>query len=215
MCKYPAGIYISHKYDRSIDHRGKSHIHYIVRFQVYFSRASCAFDHDDVIFSLKAPKSFHDIRDQCLFHAKIISRAVCSPDTSVHNQLTSDIAGRLEQNRVHTHVRKFPAGLRLGRLRPPHLETVRCYVTVEGHVLALKRSDPHAVLMKNTAKSGDQKALARAGHGPLYHYLPALSHIVSSAASPYTCAGKRRDSSISFSSRVLTATRYQPFARPG
>ena len=193
LCKYPAGIYISHKNDGGIDHAGKPHVDYIIRFQINFRRASSALDHDDIIFSFKTPESFHDIRNQCLFHTKILSRAVCSPDTTVHDQLASDIAGRLQQDRIHADIRKHPACLRLRCLSSSHFETVRCYVTVQGHVLALKRCDFKAVLMKNAAQGGDKKALSCTGHSPLYHNFPAMSHIISSAAadtfSLFTCPG--------------------------
>ena len=102
-----------------------------------------------------------------------IRRGVCvrhlRAGNAVHDDLAARVAGGLEQDGVHAHVWFNARRLRLHDLRAAHLTPVAGHAAVERHVLALEGRDAVSVLPEDAAQRRAQQALARAGHGALYH----------------------------------------------
>src|SRR5699024_2684192 len=67
------------------------------------------------------------------------------------------------------HVGLHPRRLRLHHLGPPHLKPVPGDEGVERHILRFKGRHAETVLLQHPAQSSRQNALARIGHGALYH----------------------------------------------
>ena len=77
---------------RRIQHLGESHVHDIVFPQVDLGRTSRAFH---VVPGCKGIVGIHDVRDQTLFHLKILRRRIIAADLAVHDELGSHVRGRL------------------------------------------------------------------------------------------------------------------------
>ena len=202
--KYPAGVNVPHQQHRRIYQLCKAHVDDIICLQIDLRRTARTFDHDDIILTFQTVVGRHNIRDQLSLHLEIVPCPIVTLHLTVYDHLTAHIAGGLEQNGIHTDIRRLPCGLCLKHLGPAHLPAVRRHKAVEGHILALKGSHRPAVLMKDPAQCRHQQALSRPGHGTLNHDIPF--HL------PVTSFSTARSRKFSFS--VRTATRYQPGFSP-
>ena len=114
-------------------------------------------------------------------------------DSSTSSDVTMDA---IREIRSITGEKSFVSGI----------QPVPGHKAVQGHVLALERSHPVAVLCKNAAQCGAQQAFACTAHGALHHNAGCFVHASTSA---------RVFNSSSFSDPVRTAVRYQLPSSPG
>ena len=203
--EHAAPVNISRQQHRRVHQFRHAHVDNIIGAQVDLGRAARPFDDNDIVFRGKAVIGFQNIRDELALHAEILSGAHLPPDFAVNDNLTADVAGRLEQNGVHTYIRFLPGGLSLHHLRPAHFQAVPGHIAVQRHILAFKRSRFHPVLCKNPAQTGAQKAFSRAGHSALHHNTLGLFHRITS----FNACIRRM-----FSLWVRTAVRYQFSSSP-
>ena len=204
LCKYTARVNISHQQHRRIHKLCKAHVYDIISLQVDFRRTASALYHNDVILRCQTVVGGHNIRNQLPLHFEIVSGPVIAPHLTVYNHLTAHIAGGLQQNRVHTHIRCFSRRLGLEHLRTAHFLAVCRYIAVQGHILTFERGHRPAVLPKNPAQCRYQQAFSRPGHGTLDHN--TSFHV------PVTSLNTA--SSCRFSASVRMATRYHPGLSP-
>ena len=113
--------------------------------------------------------SFHDVRHEIFFVCKIIFCPHIAQNFTVHDNLTSRVAVRFEQNRVHEHARLYPGSFRLHHLSAPHFKSFVRDKRIKGHVLRFERRDRKSVLLENSAQSRYQKRFSCAGHCALHH----------------------------------------------
>ena len=206
LCKDAAPVDVSGQQHRGVHQLGKAHVHNVVGFQVDLGRAASSLNDDDVHLFGQTVVGGKDVRDQRPLHFKVGGGGHLPPHLAVHDHLTAGVAAGFEQDGVHAHVRFHPGGLRLHHLRPAHFQPVPGHKAVQGHVLALERSHPVAVLCKNAAQCGAQQAFACTAHGALHHNAGCFVHASTSA---------RVFNSSSFSGPVRTAVRYQLPSSPG
>ena len=135
LCKHTAAVDISDQKDRCFCHLRHSHVYDILFFEVDLCRASCTFDHDDIILCCKYIKCFHDVRDKFFLVSKIIPCAHCAKDFSVYNDLRTHIVGRFQKDRVHKDGRFDPGSLCLHDLRSSHLQSFLCDKGIQCHIL--------------------------------------------------------------------------------
>ena len=202
--KHPAAVDVSHQEHRGVHQLRQTHVHDIVRLQIDLRRTARPLDHKDVVLRAEAPVRGQDLGDQGLFHPEIVPGGVIAPDLPVHDQLAACVAGGLQEDGVHPHVRLLPSGLGLDCLSPAHLQPIQGDVAVQGHVLALEGRRPITVLGEDPAQGRGQQALADSRHGALHH--DTFCHQI------HLLSVRR---SAAFSSGVRTAARYHPGARPG
>ena len=203
--KYAAPVNISRQQHRRVHQLRHAHVDNIVGTQVDFGRTARPFNDDDIVFCGKAVIGFQNIRDQLPLHAEILGGAHLTANFAIDNNLTANVAGRLEQNGIHSHIRFLPSCLGLHHLRPAHFQAVPGDIAVQRHILAFKGGYFQPVLCKNPAQTSAQKAFSRAGHGALYHNTPGLFHRTTS----FNACIRRM-----FSLWVRTAVRYQFSSSP-
>ena len=80
---------------RRIQHLSESHVHDIVFPQVDLGRTSRAFHNDHIEAGCQGIVGIHDVRDQTLFHLKILRRRIIAADLAVHDELGSHVRGWL------------------------------------------------------------------------------------------------------------------------
>ena len=173
--EHAAPVDVARQQDRRVHEFREAHVDEVVLFEVDLRGAPCPFDDDDVVLFRQRLIRLEDGRDEFRFERIVFRRRHVLQHFSVHDDLAPGVRAGLQEDRVHADVRLFPAGGRLDHLGPAHLEAVVRHVAVEGHVLALERSDPVAVFRKDAAEGRHQKALSGTGHGALYH--DRLSHV--------------------------------------
>ena len=197
---------VARQQHRRIHQLCQPHVDDVVRLEVDFRRAARALDDDDVHILAQAVERGENIGNELPLHLEIVCRAHLPAHLAAHDHLTARVAARLEQNRVHAHVRLDARRLSLHDLCAPHFQPVAGDKTVERHVLALERRDTVSVLRKNAAQRRTEQALARAAHRPLHHDPLRSAHAIASRSAAR---------SASFSRRVRTAVLYQLSSSPG
>ena len=92
--KNTASVDISDQKYRSFRHLCHSHVYDIFCFQIDLCRASCSFDHDNIVLCCQRIICFHDIRHQFFLIFEIVSGAHGSKDFSIYDHLRTNVIGR-------------------------------------------------------------------------------------------------------------------------
>ena len=204
--EHAAPVDVPDQQHRRVHQLCQPHVHKIVLLQVDLRRAARALNDDHVILRREALIRRRHRGQKLPFPPVIFRRPHVAHDLSVHDHLTAGVCRRLQQDRVHPHIRRDARRLRLHHLRPPHLAALGGDEGVQRHILALERGHAIAVLPENAAERRGEQALPRVRHRPLQHQIQR--HL------PSSIARRIAPSSASFSSRSRTAARYHPGPRP-
>jgi len=124
---------------------------------------------------LQTAEAGHHLADQSWFLPIVIIGPKVSTDLAVDDHLTAPPHARLEQDRIHIHLRGQAGRLSLHHLGPPQFRALSGNEAVQGHVLSLEGCHPDAVLIKNAAQGSDHDALPDIGasaqdhQGTIFH----------------------------------------------
>ena len=133
--EHTAAVYIADQQNWRIHQLRQTHIDNIILLEIDLCRTARPLDHDDVVLGGKAVKCVLDNGKKRLFVPPIFARGAVSLRFAHDDDLRANIACRLEQNRVHTHIGRDARRLGLHDLRAAHLPAVRRDERVERHVL--------------------------------------------------------------------------------
>ena len=204
--EHAAAVDVSDEQHRRVHHFRHAHIHDVIFAQIDFRRRACALNDNDIIFLRQTVICLQNIRNQLFFVRIIVLCRHRAARHAVDDNLGAAIAGRLEQNRIHAHIRCNARRLCLHDLRASHLGAVRRDKRIERHVLRLKRRRLEPVLSENAAQCRNRQALARIGCRALYH--DYFCHADSSFSCRSVC------SSTKFSVSLRTAMRNHVSSSP-
>src|SRR5438270_10635551 len=104
-----------------------------------------------------------------------------------HHHLATCHALRLDENRVHAHVRLRPRSDGLKILRDPNLASLH-YASVVGHVLRLEGRHSEAAASEVPAEGGGDEALACPARRSLHHQ---SRHVTPPMGELRSCGAKR------------------------
>ena len=164
-----APVDVSGQNYRSFRVGGHAHVDQVARFEVDFAGTARSFKHHRIVAGTQGVVGGGHLMPQFRFSAEILPDRTVPHRFPEHDHLAADVARRLEQNRIHAHIRVEPARLRLHRLGAADLAAVRGDEGVQRHVLRLEGGDRESVLQQGAAESGRQNALSRVGGGSLDH----------------------------------------------
>ena len=164
-----APVDVRHQHHRHPGGGGEAHVGDIVGPQVDLGGAAGAFHQDEVRIRLQPLEALQHRRHQFLFHVLEVAGVEVAANLAVDHDLRADVRLRLEQNRVHVHRRRHPAGPGLKRLRAADLAAVQSHRRVVGHVLRLERPYGMAPAREHAAKAGGHQRLAGVRGGSLEH----------------------------------------------
>ncbi len=162
-----AAIDIRHQNHRALRHLRHAHIDDIAVAQVDFRRATRPFQHQHVILARQTAIDAEDLLAQTRFVVVIADGVHIARHFSHQHNLRFAVAGWLEQNGVHPHVRGNTCGFRLKNLRPPHLFAVQGDPGIKRHILRFERRGAQAILIKNSAQPRHQHTFADVRGGAL------------------------------------------------
>ena len=165
--EYAAAIDIRHEDHRALRHLGHAHVDDVAIAQVDLRRAARPFQHQHIMFGGQAVIDREDLFAQARLIFVIAHRVHIGRHLAHQHHLRFAVAGRLEQHRVHAHVRRDPRRFGLENLRPAHLFAIWRNTRIERHILRFKRRGALTVLIKNTAQPRDQHAFTDVGSGAL------------------------------------------------
>ena len=136
--------------------------------EVDLRRAAGTFDHDEVVFGAQAVEGVLHRRPE--EPAAVAPRHLgqVAPDDAVDHHLAAGVGLRLEQDRVHPHLRMDPGRAGLQPLGHADLAAVDDPRVVR-HVLRLERRNVDALAGEPAAQRGHQQALARVRRAPEHH----------------------------------------------
>ena len=146
-----------------------THIDNIGCLQINFRGTTSAFHHDPVCFSFQRIKGLFCNPKIFFGHCVIFTAGAGTHDLTHTDQLRFAGTLRLEQNRIHPHIRKHSAGFRLNKLSTSHFQSLRSYPGIKRHILRFKRQNTKTAVFQQTTKSSRQNTFTNSGTGALKH----------------------------------------------
>lgn len=139
-------------------------------FEVYLRRAACPLADNPLVLLLQAGQGrFHRLPGRRKPALVVLAGATGIYCHAVEDDLGSQVALRLEQNRVHLHRGRDPGGPSLQSLRIGNLMALRGDVGIQRHVLGLERGNLLPRFFEKATEGSYQKGFAHVGRSPHDH----------------------------------------------
>ena len=164
-----AAIDVACQHDGQVHRMREAHVRNVVRAQIGFGGTARALDDRPLAFSGEPAIGLDRDAQQVPLVAAMILGIEHANALTLHDQLRTDVALRLQQHRIHVGSRCDPAGHGLERGRAADLAAVDGDGRVVRHVLRLERPDAMAAVREQTAQAGDEHGLAHVGTATLDH----------------------------------------------
>ena len=163
--EHAAAVDVADEQHRALRVEGHLHVDDVLVAQVDLGRAAGALDDDEVVGGAQALVGGGDGGPDLRLVGVVLAHRHVPHGTAEDDDLAAGLRARLEQHRVHVHVRLDAGRARLVRLRAAELAALRRDERVERHVLGLERRHAVAAARVDAAERRGQHALAgvRAG----------------------------------------------------
>jgi hypothetical protein len=159
MCEGPAAIDVGDEDDGCPGRMGRAHVCEVGRAEICLGRAACAFDEDEVVLGEEVLQRGRGDRPELPGPVPPPARSELVVDLPHHDHLAAVVSLRLDEDRVHPHVRLDPGGERLQVLGDAHLAAGGDACVVR-HVLRLERRDAYSATEERPRERGRHDALS-------------------------------------------------------
>ena len=122
MSEDTAPVNVGNKNHGALGHLSHAHVHYVVFLKVDFGRTSRPFKNDNVMVRGKLIVGFHNVGHEGLFKSEIFLCGHVAQNLAVHDYLTSCVAVRFKENRIHKNAGLHSRRLGLHDLSTAHLK---------------------------------------------------------------------------------------------
>ena len=164
-----AAIDIADQHNGNVGSPGEAHIGDVATAQVDLGRTARALDQDEVGFGLEAAEAVEDGLQEPRLPGLVLARLRMADDAALYHHLRTDLALRLQQNRIHVDGGRHPRGTGLQRLGATDLTAVHRHGGIVRHILRLERPDAETLRRIGPREPRHDQRLADVRARALHH----------------------------------------------
>ena len=160
MSENPAAVNIADEQYGRLREERHGHVDEVAGLEIEFGGAARALDDDEIILCAQAVERPGNLRPEVVFVGVIVAGIQRLPGTAINHHLRARVGFRLDQDRVHIHMRLQPGGGGLHGLGAADLAAIGTHGSIVGHILRFERGNLDAATGVAVTQRRDEQAFS-------------------------------------------------------